>query len=114
MLYIVAGRRSGCGAGSVLVRAAVVRFFDDARFFPGFGFAADFFLATRPVLRFIRFGDLRFLDMQLTLRMHRSGSVDGDLGQGGERRGLPLDGRENELARAFGQIEGESGLMALG
>jgi hypothetical protein len=75
MLYIVAGRLSGCRAGSALVRAVVIRLFDNARFFLalglglGLGFAADFFFAMRPALRFILFGDLRFLDMQLTLRM---------------------------------------------
>jgi hypothetical protein len=73
MLYIVAGRLSGCRAGSALVRAVVVRLFENARFFLalglGLGFAADFFFAMRPALRFILFGDLRFLDMQLTLRM---------------------------------------------
>jgi hypothetical protein len=69
MLYIVAGRLGGCGAGSVLFRAAVARLFDNVCFFLGLGFAADFFFATRPALRFIRFRDLRFLDMQLTLRV---------------------------------------------
>jgi hypothetical protein len=67
MLYIVAGRLGGCRTGSALVRAVAAGRFDGALFF--FGFAADLFFATRPALRFIRFGDLRFTAMALFLRM---------------------------------------------
>ena len=94
------------------MRAVAVRLFDDALFF--FGFAAAFFFTMRLALLFARFGDLRFTGMLYPSDCNRCGSVDGDLGQCGEGRSLPLDGRENEFARALGEIEGESGLMALG
>jgi hypothetical protein len=69
MLYIVgaAGRLGSCGTGSAFMPALAICFFNGALFF--FGFAAAFFFAMRLALLFARFGDLRFADMPLSLRM---------------------------------------------
>jgi len=113
MSYIVRGAVRVRGAGEVLARDAAFRFVGGAAFF--FALPATFAFATGAAFFFVRAGDFRFVGMLVSLHsVPCLGLVDGDLGQCSEGLGLPLDGREHELARAFGEIESEGRLMALG
>ena len=118
MLYIVRGtaRVCVCDAGELRACDTACRFFEGAAFFFALPTAFAFFCLcnARGLLLRPRWGFPLPRHTCLLPFSSCLGSVDGDLGQRGEGCSLPLDSRENEPARTVGEIEGESGLVALG